>query len=684
MAPRRFRLLSVLVLAVGVLASMLTSNAIGDLIDEQDRRLLDERSSEAALFLEASMKEIDLTMTFLARVMQIAPDPQTVFDLIGGGLARSGIDGGGMAADQNGSLMILSSIDGDAGPVAPEWEPLLRRAFGERDLVTGVLPTEGATRVGFAYAPDDEPWVIFQDIRFDPSRTLELERGDPFSGLDGAVYAGAEPTEANLILRTSDDLAGDPAAAVRQEFEVGADTWLLVATAGGASADSFSSGARWWVLIGGCLLALLTAVLVDVLGRRRAYAMRLVAERTAALEASLAEQARLEQGQRMAREAAEAANRSKSEFLSRMSHELRTPLNAVLGFAQLLELDSLEPAQRESVSHILKGGRHLLDLINEVLDITRIETGNFSLSPEPVSASEVVGDVVDLMRPLAQHHGIAMAADNAVACRSYVVADAQRLRQILLNLVSNAIKYNRVGGSVTIACEEVDGDLRITVDDTGPGIDADSLPRLFTPFERLGAEHTEIEGTGVGLALSRRLAEVMGGTLDVESAVGRGSRFWIQLPLADDPIADGVELAPVTESAVVDESGPGRKVLYIEDNLSNVRLVERVFEARGGVELMTASQGRMGVDLARQHQPSLVLLDLHLPDINGDEVLRQLRADPATADIPVVMLSADATLGQTRRLLQAGAHAYLTKPLDVRALLEVLDGAVGVEVAADG
>ena len=683
MASRRFRLVSVLVLAVGVVASTLTSKAIGDVIDEQERRLLEERSSEAALFLEASMNELDLTMTFLARVMQIAPEPQTVFEFIGGGLERSGIEGGGLAEERDGALTILSDLDGASGPVPPEWESLLRRAFVERDLVTGVLPSEGATRVGFAYAPDDESWVIFQDVEFDPSRTLELETGDPFSGLEGAVYAGPEATDANLVLRTSEDIDPGPDA-VRQEFEVGSDTWLLVATAGGTAGDSFAAGARWWVLVGGCLLALLAAVLVDVLGRRRAYAMRLVAERTAALEASLAEQARLEQGQRTAREAAEAANRSKSEFLSRMSHELRTPLNAVLGFAQLLELDALEPSQRESVSHILKGGRHLLDLINEVLDITRIETGNFSLSPEPVHAGDVVGDVVDLMRPLAQHHGISMTADEALACPSFVVADAQRLRQILLNLVSNAVKYNRVGGSVTIGCEEVGDDLRITVADTGAGIDAESLPRLFTPFERLGAEHTDIEGTGVGLALSRRLAEVMGGTLDVESVVGRGSRFWIQLPRAADPMPDDAELAPVEPVATGDET-PGRKVLYIEDNLSNVRLVERVFEARGGLELMTASQGRMGVDLARQHQPSLVLLDLHLPDINGDEVLRQLQADPVTADIPVVMLSADATLGQTRRLLGAGARAYLTKPLDVRALLEVLDGAMGTaEVGADG
>ena len=683
---RRFRLLSVAVLAVGLGGSVVTSSAIGNVMDEQEHRLLDERASEAALFLGASMRDVELTMVFLGRVLQLAPEPTQIFEFIAGGLDNAGIEGGGLAEEQDGVYTVIADTDDATGPVIPEWDALLRRAAAEGELVTGVLPSDEGTLVGFAYAPERADWVLFQKMAFDPTTTFEVEAGDPFGGLEGAVYAGTEPIESHLLIRTTDDLTFD-GDVVRHDIEIGADEWLLVATAGGATADGFAEDARLWVLVGGALLSLLTALLVDILGRRRAYAMRLVDERTAALQESLAEQAKLEQGQRLAREAAEAANRSKSEFLSRMSHELRTPLNAVLGFAQLLELDSLEPSQRESVNHILKGGRHLLSLINEVLDIARIETGNFSLSPEPVAAKDVVGDVLDLMRPLAQHHGITVSDDGAVSCQSFVMADAQRLRQILLNLVNNAIKYNRVGGTVSIACQPAgDGELRISVSDTGPGIEEDRIGLLFTPFERLGAEHTEIEGTGVGLALSRRLAEVMGGTLDVETTVGRGSTFWVQLPMAEDPMTEHFDVAPAEPVVAEVEPRGSHTVLYIEDNLSNLRLVERVFESRPDVELITAGQGRLGLDLARQHRPALVLLDLHLPDINGNEVLEQLRADPATAAMPVIMLSADATARQSQRLLAAGADAYLTKPLDVRALLSLLDELLGrtAQLTADG
>jgi len=255
-----------------------------------------------------------------------------------------------------------------------------------------------------------------------------------------------------------------------------------------------------------------------------------------------------------------------------------------------------------------------------------------------------------------------------------VYADRQRVKQILINLMSNAIKYNRAGGSVAVRCTCGESSLQIGVTDTGPGISSELLGMLFVPFERLGAEHGDIEGTGIGLALSRRLAEAMGGTLSCETAVGKGSTFLLELPLVEGPVERFVRLGPT-----IDQSEPSasptarRKLLYIEDNLSNLRLVERLLESRPDVELIAAMQGRLGLELTRQHLPAAVLLDLHLPDIDGSEVLRHLREDPTTSSIPVIIVSADATTGQVRRLLSSGAYAYLTKPLDVRELLALLD-----------
>jgi signal transduction histidine kinase len=368
---------------------------------------------------------------------------------------------------------------------------------------------------------------------------------------------------------------------------------------------------------------------------------------------------------------AERANLAKSEFLSRMSHELRTPLNAILGFGQLLELDHLSPEQLEGVRQILNGGRHLLDLINEVLDISRIEAGRMLLSLEPVSVAEVLLEVLDLVRPLVDQRGIRLEAPAAGACDRRVRADRQRLKQILLNLLSNAVKYNRQGGTVTISCDETPRlGFRIAVSDTGPGIAPGKMARLFTPFERLGAEQTSEEGTGLGLALAKKLAEAMGGTMGVESTVDVGSTFWVALELVE-----GVLAADRSEQVVEASTGlPGGPftVLYIEDNLSNVKLVEQILSRQPAVKLVVAMLGRRGLDLVREDPPDLVLLDLNLPDVPGGEILRALREDPRTSEIPVVVISADAIPSQIERLLGEGAQEYLTKPLDVQRLLEVL------------
>jgi PAS domain S-box-containing protein len=393
------------------------------------------------------------------------------------------------------------------------------------------------------------------------------------------------------------------------------------------------------------------------------------------ISTDITERKHAEQSMSIARREAERANRAKSDFLSRMSHDLRTPLNAVLGFAQLLDMDNLSADQRESVTQILEAGRHLLDLMNEVLDISRIESGNLSLSPEPVAVAEIIEQVVRLMRPLGAVQHIEVAALSTVAQDCCVRADRQRLTQILLNLMSNAIKYNRAGGRVTVSCEDAgDGRVRINVADTGTGIRPEKLALLFTPFERLGADQTGIEGTGLGLALSRGLAEAMGGKLGVSSEVDRGSTFWIELvSVAPDPEGEP-QVAPASAPVPRSVESVAGTILYIEDNVSNVRLVERLLkQRRPHITLLHASDGTIGMAMALERKPDLIFLDLHLPDTPGEEVLRRLWEDTRTRAIPVAILSADATLSQSRRLIATGAKAYLTKPLDVSRMLALID-----------
>jgi signal transduction histidine kinase/ActR/RegA family two-component response regulator len=409
--------------------------------------------------------------------------------------------------------------------------------------------------------------------------------------------------------------------------------------------------------------------------RGLAAALNEMAVATGVARAQLAEQAaRLA----VSKDEAERAGRAKSEFLSRMSHELRTPLNAILGFAQLLELDELNVRQRENVAHIVSGGRHLLDLINEVLEITRLEVGGATPTIEPVHLPTLAREAVELVTPLATKRKIDMLVKFGPEADVWVAADHQRLKQIVLNLLANAVKYNRDEGSVTVTVKRVEDRVRLRVTDTGQGIAQDQLPKLFIPFERLGAESTGVEGTGLGLVLALRLAEAMGGTMGVESQPWIGSTFHVELPLAEAPIHDVV--ADVLGPAV----GAGRRaldreisILYIEDDVANVQLITKLFASEPRIQLMTTLHGRLGIELARVHQPDLILLDLHLPDIAGEEVIRRLRTDERTASTPVVVLSADATEDSKARFRLLGAKGYLTKPLDLehvmRSVRDVLE-----------
>jgi PAS domain S-box-containing protein len=367
------------------------------------------------------------------------------------------------------------------------------------------------------------------------------------------------------------------------------------------------------------------------------------------------------------------ASAAKDDFLSRMSHELRTPLTAVSGFSELLGRSSLTPQQREWAGLIRSGSQHLGRLIDDVLDISRIAAGRMSLSLEPVALGPLLLDVQELLRPLADRNEITLEPATSPAGHGYALADSRRLKQVMINLVVNAIKYNRPAGTVKVAVSPAgETRVRIAVTDTGHGLDAESVKRLFVPFERLDAANSGIEGIGLGLALSRNLIEAMEGTIGVESTPGEGSTFWIELDRGDTPAV----LEPCGDASSLlepREYGCERRVLYIEDTLANVQLIEAILMARPDIGLLPAMQGQVGLDLAREHQPDLILLDLHLPDLDGHEVLTRLQRDTATRAIPVVILSADATETQSARLRSAGASAYLTKPIDVVRLLETLD-----------
>lgn len=376
---------------------------------------------------------------------------------------------------------------------------------------------------------------------------------------------------------------------------------------------------------------------------------------------------------------AEKANQAKSDFLSSMSHELRSPLNAILGFAQLMDSDTppATPSQKSSIEQILHAGWYLLELINEILDLAVIESGNLSLSEEPVLLAEVLLECQSMFDAQAGKRGITLIFP-AFDKLHFVHVDRTRLKQILINLLSNAIKYNQQGGTVTVACTVNSLQrTRISVSDTGIGLSPEKLSQLFEPFNRLGWENSSEEGTGIGLVMSKRLVELMGGLIGVESTVGVGSVFWFELDSAAAPIhiLNANLLTPGVKTPVQSSAG-FHTLLYIEDNPANMKLVEQLIARRADLQLLTATDASLGIALAREKLPEVILMDINLPGISGIQAMHILRDDPMTAHIPVLAISANAMPGDIERGMKAGFFSYLTKPINVDEFMEALDSAL--------
>jgi PAS domain S-box-containing protein len=382
--------------------------------------------------------------------------------------------------------------------------------------------------------------------------------------------------------------------------------------------------------------------------------------------------------------AADKANRAKSDFLSSMSHELRTPLNAILGFAQLVETGNPAPtpAQKRNVDQILKAGWYLLELINEILDLALIESGRLSLSKEPVSVIETMLECRTMIEPQALQRAISMTFP-PFDLPYYVNADRTRLKQVLINLLFNAIKYNKPNGTVAVDYSLVSATaLRINVRDSGIGLSPDQLGQLFQPFNRLGKESSTEEGTGIGLVVTKRLVELMGGVIGASSEIGVGSAFWIELELTNAPTLalEDQNHASGTLPHTPNEA-PAHTLLYVEDNPANLELVEQLIARRADLRLLSAADGHIGIAFARTHQPDVILMDINLPGISGIAAMKILRADPRTAHIPIIALSANAVPRDIERGLEAGFFNYITKPIKVSAFMEALDVALAHALA---
>ncbi|HEY0064596.1 MAG TPA: ATP-binding protein [Telluria sp.] len=383
----------------------------------------------------------------------------------------------------------------------------------------------------------------------------------------------------------------------------------------------------------------------------------------------------------LAMEAAKSANAAKSAFLSSMSHELRTPLNAILGFAQILTSDSLPTSiqqKKEFANHILKSGRHLLTLINEILDLAKVESGTVALSMEPVALDDMLAECRDMVEPMGRPRRIRMLFPDRTG--AVLLADRTRLKQVLLNLLTNAVKYNREMGAVVFDCTPQGPDrVRLSVQDTGQGLRPDQVDALFQPFNRLGQENGSEEGTGIGLVVTRRLVELMGGTIGVSSSVGVGTVFWIELEVTQ-PVPSALNAGTVLALGRREplHHGSARTLLYVEDNPANLNLVQEIVGFRSDLRLLAAHDAHLGIEMAKAHAPDLILMDINLPGMSGIDALAELRRDPRTSHIPVLALTANAMPRDVEKGISAGFYRYLTKPINIDEFNEAIDATLAM------
>lgn len=383
-----------------------------------------------------------------------------------------------------------------------------------------------------------------------------------------------------------------------------------------------------------------------------------------------------------AKEEAELANNSKSEFLSRMSHELRTPLNAILGFSQLLEIDELNYEQLDQVKEINKAGRHLLKLINEVLDISKIDAGKLELKMESVSLRNILHESISIVKPLLKKRKLDFIDKTEGMSDCYIYADETRIKQVMLNILSNAIKYNENNGVISLSCKRHNSSrMRIVISDTGAGLTPEQQKNIFQSFERIGAEYTEIEGTGIGLVISKRLTELMDGEIGFESTPGEGTTFWVEFNIVDKTldiaVANKAEVTKVADG--FEEITKEFSVLYVEDNPANLRLVEEIIKKIPQAKMYSAVEPELGLSMANTHKPDLILLDINLPGMNGYEVLKNLRQNPVLCNTPVIAISANAMPGDIKKGMDAGFDDYLTKPINVGKFKTAVNKALNVE-----
>lgn len=543
-----------------------------------------------------------------------------------------------------------------------QWPPVERAMLSRKTVISGPLKLVEGDLAFLSLTPiwinmpgdqEESYWgvaslvinaeTLFNNagITHDEQRSIALViRGVDGSGPEGAVFFG----EASLFTQQP----------VTMEVILPSGTWQL----GAIPKDGWAQSSKFldWLRIGGIAGSIAIGLLVWIWMTAQNRQKRVLTE---------------------AKQAAEEASRAKSEFLSRMSHELRTPLNAILGFGQLLDLntDASRITEKQYLSHIMHSGQHLLSLINEVLDLARIDAGKFEVTLQPVFVPDVLDECLILMQPLADKHGVTLSIDSH-GDKLFVWGDHKCLKQIVLNLISNAIKYNREGGGVIIACRKTDSEkIRLSVTDTGDGIPREKWEQLFQPFNRLGAENSTIEGTGIGLAITKNLTELMNGNIGFESTVGVGTVFSIELPQAPERIEQhGMgEKERITDMAIMEA-----KILYIEDNLFNQELMKEIMAMLfSNVQLFMETTAELGLSTAEKEQPQLILMDINLPGMSGIEALRVIRKHATLAETPIIVVSAAAMIEDIEKGMDAGFDAYITKPFDIQDIKQAIEKALG-------